>query len=208
MDGNNSEMKTHEKQKKQIKTGAFEPIPGKFLILGSRATYKSLKREFFYTSCKTDDKNANIIWQILDFAFYDGKPVLRALIDNYIDEFDKGSCSNSKTASIKKEIISLLHKNGIGLSDVIFECESSSSLDNDIYNLVPSPHLDRLVKESTVVLLNGTKAGQIFKKLICQGDIISTVRYIVLPSTSRTPGKNVKKIEERINIWKNAFNIG
>ena len=53
--------------KEVIKTGCFESIPGKILILGSRATFNSLKRGMYYTS----DESGNIIWDILDDAFSD-----------------------------------------------------------------------------------------------------------------------------------------
>lgn len=43
--------------KEVIKTGCFESIPGKILILGSRATFNSLKRGMYYTS----DESGNII---------------------------------------------------------------------------------------------------------------------------------------------------
>lgn len=47
--------------KEVIKTGSFESIAGKILILGSRATANSLRRGMYYTS----DESGNIIWDIL-----------------------------------------------------------------------------------------------------------------------------------------------
>ena len=53
---------------------------------------------------------------------------------------------------------------GIGLSDVLFKCESKSSLDSDIRNGVLNPNLQKLCSEAAVILLNGSTAGKMFKK--------------------------------------------
>ena len=188
-------------QNKQIiKTGSFKPIPGRILILGSRATLKSLKRGMFYTS--TLPNTGNLIWQILDYSLFDGEPRFCNLVTEYISCFDTLGASDKKTTKLKDDIVALLNATGIGLSDVIVECESKTSLDNDIHNAVINPDIEELVADSEIVILNGSKAYSEFNKLMRKGVISSKTNYVQASSTSMMSGKYVQPPEKRKEEWK------
>lgn len=174
-----------------IKTGSFEPIMGQILVLGSRATPKSLSRGMYYTS----NKNGNIIWEILDVAFPDDKVNLQNLQSQYIDLFDK----REDVSFIRGAMLDRLKEIGVGFSDVLFECESTSSRDNDIKNAVINPNLKDICSATSIVLLNGKTAAKLFKREIKKQGW--NVNYLVMSSTSCTPGRNVKPKEERIKEW-------
>lgn len=181
--------------KKTIKTSSFESIQGKILILGSRATINSLKRGMYYTS----DEDGNIIWEMLDTAFSDKHTNFKELQHRFIELFDTGE----DTSNIKMQMINLLSNCNVGLSDVLFECESCDSLDSSIKNGIVNPNLEELCLNADVVLLNGSTAGKIFKKEIKKwGNIIN---YVIMPSTSQTPGRYVKSKTTRINEWSSVI---
>ena len=177
--------------KEVIKTGSFESIPGKILILGSRATFNSLRRGMYYTS----DESGNIIWDILDDAFSDIHANFKDLQHQLINLFDSGK----DTTGIKKQMINLLAKCNIGLSDVLFECESTDSLDTSIQNGVVNPKLEALCANADVVLLNGGTAANFFRKESKKWK--RTINFFVMPSTSNTPGRYVKPKNTRIEEW-------
>ena len=184
------------KDKYLYHTGSFEPIEGKILILGSRATLKSLKRGMYYTS----NKNGNIFWEVLDEAFKEGKTNFKELQEILINTFDKDGNVDSIIVKMK----AMLRKIDVGLSDVLFECDSTDSLDSSIKNGVVNPNLYELCKKANVVLLNGTKAGSEFKKAIKNWDV--KVNYKIMPSTSSMQGKHVKPKAEKIRLWIEAIN--
>ncbi len=176
---------------KLIKTGSFKSIKGKILILGSRATTNSLNRGMYYTS----NKKGNIIWDVLDAAFSDKHTNFKELQLKIIELYDLGE----DTSNIKKQMIDLLSSCNVGLSDVFFECESADSLDTSIKNGVVNPDLEKLCIEADVVLLNGSMAGKVFKQEMKKWK--NNINYIVMPSTSETPGRFVKPKKERIKEW-------
>lgn len=177
--------------KEIIKTGSFESIPGKILILGSRATAKSLKHGMYYTS----NKNGNIIWDVLDYTFASKHTNFKELQLKLIEQFNHGE----DISGTKKQMIDLLEECNVGLSDVLFECESENSLDSSIRNGVVNPNLESLCLNADIVLLNGSKAGMLFKKEIKKWK--NKPIFFIMPSTSNMQGKNVKSKDERIKEW-------
>ena len=101
-------------------------------------------------------------------------------------------------------MINLLKENSIGLSDVISEYESVSSSDGDIHNEKVNTDLEELCKKADVILLNGTKAGSLFKKECKKWDF--AVEYHILPSTSNARGRYVKPKSEKLKQWSDTIN--
>ena len=136
----------------EIKKG-FEPFVGdnpKILILGSFPSVKSRKIEFYYGNPQ------NRFWRTLAEFFGQALP---------------------DTVEEKKEFLSL---NQIALWDVVTECEIVGSQDSAIKNFKVADVQKLLQKiDVQLIILNGSKAGQIFARHINCG-----VPYIQLPSTS------------------------
>ncbi|WP_332646539.1 DNA-deoxyinosine glycosylase [Lysinibacillus sp. 54212] len=96
----------------------------------------------------------------------------------------------------------LLRDHGIGLWDVIRECEREGSLDSNIRNEIPNDFqaLFNRYPQIGAVLFNGTKAHDVFKKKL-GFEILGARAYFKMPSTSPVPGKNIKTFEQKVEAW-------
>lgn len=136
-----------------IKVG-FEPFAeqnSEVLILGSFPSVMSRKTEFYYGNPQ------NRFWKTLAEFFGVSKP---------------------ETVEQKKDFLSA---NRVALWDVVTECEIEGSQDSTIKKFKVA-NIQKLLQKIDVklIILNGGKAYEIFKKHFC--DI--KVPYIGLPSTS------------------------
>ena len=98
--------------------------------------------------------------------------------------------------------IELVQTNKIGLWDVIQSCERKGSLDATIRNETPNDFeaLFQQFPQIHLVLFNGTKAFDVFKKHIGLA-ILESRHHEKMPSTSPIPGKNIKSFEEKVEDW-------
>lgn len=99
--------------------------------------------------------------------------------------------------------LTLLKSNHIGLWDTIESCERKGSLDATIRNEKPNDFkaLFKNYPNIELVLFNGTKAFEVFKKHIGL-DVLDGRAYQKMPSTSPIPGKNIKSFEEKLQDWR------
>jgi hypoxanthine-DNA glycosylase len=99
----------------------------------------------------------------------------------------------------------ILQEHGIALWDVLAHCERKGSLDSAIKKEIPN-NIETLIREYhdiRKICFNGGKAKIFFHK---HGNvIIDGITYIKLSSTSPTPGKNVKSLEEKMLEWKKVI---
>lgn len=95
-----------------------------------------------------------------------------------------------------------LQKHGIGLWDVIHSCKRIGSLDSAISEEVPNDFTAFFEQYPSIksVGFNGSRSYLIFKKLV-GFHLFPEVQFMKLPSTSPTPGKNVKTFEEKFIEW-------
>ncbi|GAA0292086.1 hypoxanthine-DNA glycosylase [Gracilibacillus halotolerans] len=154
---------------------SLAPIIGadaKVLILGSMPGEVSLRTQQYYHNRR------NHFWKI----------IFTILNEQYTDDYE------TRKAIVKK------HK--IALWDVIKECERVGSLDSKIKNEIPNDFENLLSKHPTIklIVLNGTKAYSVFKKYAAN-KVNPEIEVVKLPSTSPTPGRNVKSYEEKLRDW-------
>jgi len=144
----------------------------KILILGSMPGVESLQKAQYYTNSR------NQFWKITVKIFNDKEP-------------------NSYT-----ERIALLRDNHIGLWDVIHSCKRVGSLDSAISEEVPNDFISFFEQYPSIksVGFNGSKAYTTFKKLV-GFRFFPDIQFVKLPSTSPTPGKNVKSFEGKTAEW-------
>jgi len=153
---------------------SFDPIvpkSPKILILGSMPSVLSLEKRQFYGNEK------NRFWNVL---FY--------ILEN-------------RPAEISYERkLEFLHRHNIALWDVINFCIRPGSLDSNIKNEQPNDIDKLLLQNNTIkyVFFNGTKAKEVYKKYFSFRDDIN---YILLPSTSPIPRKNIRNIDDLIGKW-------
>ena len=98
-----------------------------------------------------------------------------------------------------------LLKHRIALWDVLESAERVGASDNTITNEIPND-LNKFIIEHPQIkrfLLHGTKAYNNFKQY--NKHLYYTFPNIRVPSTSSTPGKYVKPLNERKKIWKVAL---
>ncbi|AFM40770.1 G:T/U mismatch-specific DNA glycosylase [Desulfosporosinus acidiphilus SJ4] len=150
---------------------SFQPIidsTSRILILGSMPGVQSLKEQRYYANPQ------NQFWRILYTIF--SVP------------FD----------SDYQQRISFIRSQRIALWDVIATCHREGSLDSNIKDeRVNDFHrLFETCTALTLVLFNGAKAYEIFKKRV--GFNFSNLSFRQLPSTSPA---NTIKLEEKINQW-------
>ena len=100
------------------------------------------------------------------------------------------------------EKIAWLLDNQIGLWDAIASCERIGSLDSAIKQEVPNDFEQLLVRYPNVerIVFNGGKAERVFLKYF-KHTFSEQVSYMLMPSTSPVPGKNVKSFEEKVICW-------
>jgi len=142
------------------------------LILGSMPGVQSLDKQEYYANPR------NHFWRILTTIF---------------DHEETGDYGVR---------ISMLYENKIALWDVIHSCQRIGSLDSSIQDEVPNDFQKLLTSYPNIkyIIFNGGKAYEVFKKQIGFSSF-SDINFIKLPSTSPTPGKNVKSFEEKIKEW-------
>jgi hypoxanthine-DNA glycosylase len=102
--------------------------------------------------------------------------------------------------------LEFLHRRGLALWDVLRCAERAGSLDSAIKNEVINDFagLLRIHTSLKAIVFNGGKAQTLFLRYVerSQPTVASaSLRKIVLPSTSPTPGKNVLSFEEKVVRW-------
>ena len=97
----------------------------------------------------------------------------------------------------------------ISLWDVLKGAERDGTADGDIisgteifndFGMFFQQHIK--IKK---IIVAGTKANKYIKRVINSQCIPSNVTFIVVPSTSSTPGRNVLPYTEKCEQWKNAI---
>lgn len=151
----------------------FTPIVSQsstVLILGSIPSPVSCEKGFYYMHPR------NRFWRVIEYVT------------------DKEFVRKST-----EEKIRTLHECGIGLYDVIAECDMTDASDASVKN-VRYADVYSLLKESSVKLiaLNGKRAAKEFKKAFPELSEMS----VTLPSTS--PANAAFTIEMLCSIWKDA----
>lgn len=145
----------------------------KVLIVGSMPGKQSLEKQQYYGNPR------NHFWPII------GEILGVEIPENYTER------------------LQLLQENHIGLWDTIESCEREGSLDAAIRNEKPNNFntLFERYPDIQLVLFNGSKAFQVFKKHI-GFEILTDKKYLKMPSTSPIPGKNIKSFEEKLTDWR------
>lgn len=98
------------------------------------------------------------------------------------------------------EKIKFLHRHNIALWDVIKYCIRPGSLDSNIKSEHPNP-INALLDENktiTHVFFNGTKAKAVYTKHF---EYKPNLQYILLPSSSPIPRKNIRNLDDVIRTW-------
>lgn len=99
-----------------------------------------------------------------------------------------------------------LRGRGIALWDVLKSAKRKGSLDSEIEDEQPNDFVSLFNRYPQIdaIGFNGKKAEILFYKHCGStvGSIVSRKRKKVLPSTSSTPGKYVKSLDEKVHIWK------
>lgn len=154
---------------------SFEPIideQSKVLILGTMPSLESLSKMQYYANPR------NQFWQIIYSIF------------KY-----KIHCSYPRK-------VEFLKNKRIALWDVLATCNRMGSLDSNIRDAKPNDLLSlfRHYKEIKLIVFNGLKAQELFKKYF-YNTFDYTIDFVRLPSTSPTPGKYIKHIDEKIKEW-------
>jgi TDG/mug DNA glycosylase family protein len=154
---------------------SFDPVVDEntiLLILGTMPSEQSLKLRQYYGNPR------NHFWNILFELF--SRPVL----EKYEDR------------------LRFLLDRGIGLWDVLANCERRGSLDSRISQEEPNDFTFLIQAHPTIqtIVFNGGKAEQLFRKRV--GFRFPGIRYKSMPSTSPTPGRNVKTYVEKVAVWR------
>ena len=167
-----------------IQKNGLEPIVdenSRILILGTLPGDESLRSSQYYANSK------NQIWCVLSEIY------------------------NEKIDSSPNSRLCFLRSRGIALWDVLKSAGRRGSLDSAIEAEIPNDFYGLLIRRPKIdaIGFNGTKAEKLFNKHYRSAvdPMVSKNRRRVLPSTSPTPGKHVKPIDEKIRIWK-EFLIG
>ncbi|MDF9408289.1 DNA-deoxyinosine glycosylase [Pelotomaculum isophthalicicum JI] len=154
---------------------SFNPIVdnrSKVLILGTMPGPESLRQNQYYANA--NNKFWNIIYEIF---------------------------GRIPDLEYEKKVIFLLNRR-IALWDVLDSCSREGALDANITNGKPNNFLNFFEKYSNIeyVFFNGTSAYKLFKKYSKQ-DFNNIRKYIILPSTSPTPGRYVKPYKIKLSEW-------
>ena len=119
----------------------FEPIYGKVLFLGTSVGGNSMDRKFYYMDKR--NKFWNYIDNICNTNFFSNKK------EEYLSSIN----DDEKKERIRNEIKEKLGEYGIGISDVIRECDNTTnSSDNGIINVSYNTHLKDLIDRANVVV--------------------------------------------------------
>ena len=139
--------------------GAFDPIPGRKLILGSHAINSSLDLGFPYS------KYGNRFYELLGDDFEE----LRKIVER-----ENGT---PQAEEAKKQIVEKLKSMGIGVADVMEFCYATNSSDKSVDLSEPicwNPDLVTLIKGADVVYFNsmnrkkGRKGPFVLLKEYCE----------------------------------------
>jgi len=114
-------------------------------------------------------------------------------------------CLNFDLSIPYSERLEVLGRNGIALWDVVYSCERTGSSDTAIeqHSITPNP-VAALLHEHTeirTVLCNGTKAANLYKRLIAP-EVDTLQRRITwerLPSTS--PAHARMNFAQKLHVW-------
>ncbi|MCO7127155.1 DNA-deoxyinosine glycosylase [Sporolactobacillus shoreicorticis] len=148
------------------------------LILGSMPGAQSLAKQQYYANSR------NQFWRIM-YALFN-------------EEYSNPSYAE-KTEFVKKHQIALW--------DSIHYCKRRGSLDSAIKDEEPNdiPSLLREHPDIRVIAFNGSKSFAVFKKHFKSG-IPSRIDLIKMPSTSPTPSRYPKTMDEKIEDWSKIKN--
>jgi hypoxanthine-DNA glycosylase len=99
-----------------------------------------------------------------------------------------------------QEKINLLITNKIALWDVVYTCRRKGSMDSEITQETPNDILRfiQIHSKLKMIAFNGTKAHSLFKKHF---GLAQPMDLILLPSTSPTPWRYKKTLEDKLKNW-------
>lgn len=146
--------------------GPFLPEGMKLLILGTFPSVKSREISFYYGN------KQNLFWR---------------LMADYFREVVPQSLEQKKA---------FLTRHGIGLYDVIEQCDIVGSSDSSIRHVVAADINALLGGAEVSILLNGRKATQIFHKY-------NALQARSVPSSS--PANAAMKYEDKLKMWSLAL---
>ncbi|MFS0782658.1 DNA-deoxyinosine glycosylase [Bacillus sp. 1P06AnD] len=154
---------------------SMQPISApdaKVLILGSMPGEISIQKQQYYGNGR------NHFW-----------PIVYSLFDEPLEEDYR----------LRVEF-ALRHR--LALWDVIGSCRRKGSLDSSIREEVPNKLIPFIKQhpQLKLILFNGTKAFATFKKYF-GNEPVEGIGYMLMPSTSPTPGKYNKTYEEKLECW-------
>ncbi len=101
--------------------------------------------------------------------------------------------------------IQFLLANGVALWDMLHVAEREGSLDVNIQNEKPNdiPSLLKQYPNVQRIILAGGKAAKTYNTHFSD----MKIRVEKVPSTSPIPGRNIKSIDEKIQLWKQAITV-
>lgn len=102
--------------------------------------------------------------------------------------------------------LAFLHHRGLALWDVLRSAERAGSLDSGIKSEAANDFADLLKTYTSLkaIVFNGGKAQTLFRRHVERSlatVATTSLRRVVLPSTSPTPGRNVLPFEEKVVRW-------
>jgi len=158
---------------------SFKPLinrNSKILILGTIPGQISIKKGQYYANTK------NQFWDII-YSIYN-----TTIHDRYEDRCD------------------FLLRNKIGLWDILAHANRKGSSDNTIKNESPNDILGLLEYYPNIetFIFNGSKAEKLFKKHF--SEISEKINCVRVSSSSPTPRRYVKSLEEKKIEWAKAIN--
>lgn len=167
-------------QGEQIMLSCFEPVvdsKSEILILGTLPGPLSLICNEYYANPQ------NQIWDIL-YSVYD---------------------LPKDVEYVEKCRFLLTHK--LALWDVLKFASREGALDSNIDNPIPNDFTNFLSKYPNIkcLVFNGATSEKIFKKH--NKNIYNSLCHRKVPSSSPTPGRYVKTLNEKIDEWKNAIGL-
>lgn len=157
-------------------------IDARILILGSMPGRASLEAQRYYAHPR------NQFWWIMS-------------------ELLKGSMVDVSMPEDYPERLAWLRSHQIGLWDVLKFCERDGSLDSNIKVATevanPLPELIETLRSLQLVIFNGKKAEQAFKRYCADSVINRRVKFVCLPSSS--PANAATSKECKLEQWSNAI---
>lgn len=158
---------------------SFKPLinrNSKILILGTIPGQISIKKGQYYANTK------NQFWDII-YTIY-----------------------NTPIHGSYEDRCAFLLENNIALWDVLAHANRKGSSDNTIKNESPNDILGLLEDYPNIetLIFNGSKSEKLFRKYF--SEIIEKMNCIRVSSSSPTPGRYVKSLEEKKIEWSKAIN--